>query len=103
MYIYIYIYIYIYCSFEPSPTIVKRMALISLPPCISYGRLPHLSIPSKTPAWVPEFAVEDPPLNRIAALVPKFAMKDLPLEQNTLMMISILGASTSEVICARNE
>ena len=45
----------------------------------SNGKLPHLSIPSKTVAWVPEFAVEDLPLSRTAALVPEFAVKDLPL------------------------
>ena len=38
-----------------------------------------LFIPSKTAALVPEFAVEDVHLNRIATLVPAFAMKDLPL------------------------
>ena len=41
--------------------------------------LPHLSIPRKTAAWVPELAVEDLPLSRTAALVPEFAVKDLPL------------------------
>ena len=49
----------------------------------SNGKLPHLSIPSKTAAWVPEFVVEDLPLSRTAALVPEFAVKDLPLRQNT--------------------
>ena len=39
----------------------------------SNGKLPHLFIPSKTAAWVPEFAVEDLPLSRTAALVPEFA------------------------------
>ena len=43
------------------------------------GKLPHLSIPSKTAGWVLEFAVEDLPLSRTAALVPEFAVKDLPL------------------------
>ena len=33
----------------------------------SNGKLPHLSIPSKTAALVPEFAVEDLPLGRAAA------------------------------------
>ena len=42
-------------------------------------KLPHLSIPRKTAAWVPEFAVEDLHLNRTATLVPEFAAKDLPL------------------------
>ena len=43
----------------------------------SNGNLPHLSIPSKTAAWVPELAVEDLPLSRTAALAPEFATKDL--------------------------
>ena len=30
----------------------------------SNGNLPHLSIPSKTAAWVPEFVVEDLPLSQ---------------------------------------
>ena len=42
----------------------------------SNEKLPLLSIPIKTAAWVPEFAVEDL-LNRTAALVPEFAVKDL--------------------------
>ena len=45
----------------------------------SNGKLPHISIPSKTTAWISEFAVEDLPLSRTAALVPEFAVKDLPL------------------------
>ena len=45
----------------------------------SNGKLPHLSIPSKIAAWVPEFAVEDQPLSRTVALVPEFAVKDLSL------------------------
>ena len=43
------------------------------------GKLPHLFIPSKTATLVPEFAVEDLPLDRTATLVPAFAVKDLPL------------------------
>ena len=45
----------------------------------SNGKLLHLSIPSKTAAWVPEYAVEALPINRTAALVLEFAVKDLPL------------------------
>ena len=45
----------------------------------SNGKIPHLSIPCKTAAWVPEFAMEDLSLGRTAALVPEFAVKDLPL------------------------
>ena len=37
----------------------------------SNGKLPHLCIPSKTATQVPEFALEDLPLGRIAALVPE--------------------------------
>ena len=52
----------------------------------SNGKLPQLFIPSKTAAWVSEFAVEDLPLSRTAALVPEFSVKDLPLGR-ILMMI----------------
>ena len=45
------------------------------------GKLPHLSIPSKTAAWVSEFAVDNLSLSRTAALVPEFAVKDLPLSR----------------------
>ena len=45
----------------------------------SSGKLTHLFVPSKTTAWVSEFAVEDLPLGRTAALVPEFLVKDLPL------------------------
>ena len=53
----------------------------------SNGKLPYLSIPSETAAWVPEFAVEDLPLSRTAALVPEFAVKDLPLGRTLIMMM----------------
>ena len=55
----------------------------------SNGKLPHLSIPSKTGAWVPRFAVEDLPLCRTAALVTDFAVKDLPLGRILMMMMMI--------------
>ena len=55
----------------------------------SNGKLPHLSIPSKTAAWVPEFAMEDLPLSRTVALVPEFAVKDLPLGGILMMMMLI--------------
>ena len=55
----------------------------------SNGKLPHVSMSSKTAVWVPEFIVEE--LSRIAALVHEFAVKDLHLERNTLMlMLSLL-------------
>ena len=41
--------------------------------------VPTVFIPSKTAILVPEFAVEDLPLDRTAALVPAFALKDLSL------------------------
>ena len=47
----------------------------------SDGKLPHLSIPSKTAAWIPEFAVEYLSLSRTAALVSEFTVKDLPLDR----------------------
>ena len=56
----------------------------------SNGKLPHLSIPSKTEAWVPEFAVEELPLCRTAALVPEFYSEGPALGQNTLMMIMMI-------------
>ena len=43
------------------------------------GKLLHLFIPSKTATLVPEFAVEDLPLDRSETLVPAFRVKDLPL------------------------
>ena len=45
----------------------------------SNEKLPRVFIPSKTATLVPEFAVEDLPLERTAALVPEFAVKYLPL------------------------
>ena len=52
----------------------------------SNGKLQHLFIPSKTATFVPEFAMEDLPLGRIAVLVPEFAMKDLPLGRRLMMI-----------------
>ena len=52
----------------------------------SNGKLPHLFIPSKTAPQVPESAMEDLPLGRIADLVPELAGKDLLLGR-TLIMI----------------
>ena len=43
----------------------------------SNRKLLLIFIPSKT--LVPEFAVEELPLNRTATLVPSLAVKDLPL------------------------
>ena len=45
----------------------------------SNGKLPYLFIPSITATLVPEFEVEDLPLDRTATLVRTFALKDLPL------------------------
>ena len=44
----------------------------------SNGKLLHLFIPSKATTLVPEFAVEDLPLDRTARMVPAFAVKDVP-------------------------
>ena len=54
----------------------------------SNGKLPQLFIPSKTAAYVPEFAMEDLPLGSIAALVPEFAVKDLPLGRTLMKIIN---------------
>ena len=43
----------------------------------SNGKLPNLFIPSKSATLIPEFAVQDLPLGRTAALVLQFAVKDL--------------------------
>ena len=52
----------------------------------SNGKLPHRFIPSKTSTLVPEFAVEDLPLSRTAALVPECSGRPA-LGQNTLIMM----------------
>ena len=48
----------------------------------SNGKLLHLFIPSKTATLVPEFAMEDLPLGRIAALMPELQLSwhDLSLQ-----------------------
>ena len=55
----------------------------------SNAKLPHLFIPSKTTTLVPEFAVEDLPLDSTAALVPEFAVKDMPLSRTPTMIMMI--------------
>ena len=62
------------------------------------GKLPQLLFPSKTVTEVPEFAMEDLPLGRIAALVPEFAVKDLPLDKthDMMMMTTREGGGRSE-------
>ena len=45
----------------------------------SNRKLPHLFVRSKSATLVPEFALEDLPLDRTAALVPELAVKELPL------------------------
>ena len=55
----------------------------------SNGKLPHLSIPSKTATLVPEFAVEDLPLDKTGTLVPAFAVKDLPLGRTHMMIMMV--------------
>ena len=56
----------------------------------SNRKLPHLFIPSKTASYVPQFAMEDLSLGRIAALVLEFAVKDLPLGRTLMMIMMIL-------------
>ena len=55
----------------------------------SNGKLTHLFIPSKTATYIPEFAMEDLPLGRIAALVPEFVVKDLPLGRTLMIIIEM--------------
>ena len=45
----------------------------------SNRKLLHLLIPSRTATLVPEFTVEDLPLDRTASLVPAIAVKGLPM------------------------
>ena len=45
------------------------------------------SISGKTAALVPEFAVEDLPLDRTATLVPVFAVRDQSLGRTLMMMM----------------
>ena len=52
----------------------------------SNEKLPHLFILSKTATLVPQFAVEDLPLERTAVMVPQFAVEDLPLSRTTAMV-----------------
>ena len=58
------------------------------------GKLLHLFIPSKTATLVPEFTVEDLPLDRTATLVPSFAVKDLPLDRTPLMKMILKEGAT---------
>ena len=53
----------------------------------SNGKLPHLFIPSRTATFIPEFAVEDLPLDRTIAIGPEFAVKDLPLGRTLMIMM----------------
>ena len=62
------------------------------------GKLPHLSIPSNTEAWVPDFAVEDLPLSRTATFVSEFGVKDLPLGR-ILMMMTTYNLCTEYIPC----
>ena len=52
-------------------------------------KLLHLFIPSKTATLVPEFAVEDLPLDRIAALVSCVCSERSVLEQNVLLIMLV--------------
>ena len=55
----------------------------------SNWKLPHLFIPDKTAALIPEFAVEDLPLGRTATLVPEFAVENLPLGRTEPWFLSL--------------
>ena len=45
----------------------------------SNGKVSHVFIPSETATLVPEFAVEDLPLGRTAALEPEFSRSERPV------------------------
>ena len=64
----------------------------------SNGKLPHLFIPSKTVTQVPEFAMEDLPFGRIAALLPEFVAKDLPFGRTLMIMVYSRGLNFLQVI-----
>ena len=80
----------------PTSMLVPLESLRSFKVCsdakerVGCGKLPHLSIPSKTAVRVPEFTVEDLPLSRTAAWVPEFAVKDLPLGIILMMMMMMM-------------
>ena len=52
----------------------------------SNGKLPHLFIPSKTAAWVPEFPVEDLPFEQNCGLGSLVCSGGPALGQNILMI-----------------
>ena len=56
----------------------------------SNGKLPQLFITSKNSTLVPEFTVEDLPLDRTAILVPACAVKDLSLGRTLMMMMMMI-------------
>ena len=56
----------------------------------SNGELQHLFIPNKTSTLIPEFAVEDLPLGRNAALV-TVCSERRAIGQNTLMIMTLSG------------
>ena len=68
----------------------------------SNGKLLHLFIPSKTATSVPEFAMEDLPLDRIVALVPEFAVKDLPLGRTLMKMMMLVTESNTDTDRIKN-
>ena len=60
--------------------LLRSVQMLKREQCAESNRkLQHLFIHSKTATSVPEFAVEDLPLDKTATLVPAFAVKDLPM------------------------
>ena len=51
----------------------------------SNGKLPHLLIPGKTVALVPEFVVEDLPSAELQPWVPALAVKNLSLGRTMMI------------------
>ena len=59
----------------------------------SNWKITHLFIPSKTATLVDEFAMEDLPMGRTAALVPELCSERPALGQNPLIMMMICKGS----------
>ena len=55
--------------------------------CGNSGKLPHLFIPSKTAALVPDFAMEDLAFDRITTLVPRPALGQNTHDDDILILI----------------
>ena len=55
----------------------------------SNEKLPHLFIPGKTTALVPELVAKDLPSAELQSWIPVLAVKDLPLDRTLMMIMKI--------------